>query len=195
MSQNKLKREDAFTRLNIAKINQEWRSILRQLKCDELRSEIRCAEELCKLSIDRKNQIIQRLLSDLSDSEEMYSTNLQSHSQNVLKLTAIHKERLKFWSEFYAREKAILLKDFRGDIEIDKLSFEQSKGELESFYYALDEEIKRDRTKNRLQAQKRYDGFKDMVSVTLICGIRILLCDYPSRHNYCELVQLDIAII
>lgn len=95
----------------------------------------------------------------------MYSTNLQSHSQNVLKLTAIHKERLKFWSEFYAREKTILLKDFRGDIEIDKLAFEQSKGELESFFYALDEEIGRDRTKNRLEAQKRYDGFKDMVSV------------------------------
>lgn len=116
------------------------------------------------MAIDRKNQIIQRLLSGLDESEEMYSTSLQSHSQIVFKLTAIHEERLKFWSDFYAREKDILLKDFRRDIQVDRLSFEQSNRELECFYFALDEEIGIDRTKHQTKAQKRLDGFKDMVS-------------------------------
>ncbi|KAL1140265.1 hypothetical protein AAG570_000197 [Ranatra chinensis] len=33
---NKLKHEEGFTRLNSAKINQQWRQTLRQIKCKEL---------------------------------------------------------------------------------------------------------------------------------------------------------------
>jgi L-rhamnose mutarotase len=38
--QNKLKHEEAFTRLNLAKINQQWRQILRQIKTKELKQEL-----------------------------------------------------------------------------------------------------------------------------------------------------------
>lgn len=162
-TQNKLKREDAFTRLNMAKINQEWRGILRQLKCDELRSEIRCAEKLCELSVDRKNQIIQRLLSDLDVSEELYCKNLQSHAQNVLRLQSIHEERLKFWSTFYATEKGKVLKEFNDDMKSKKICFEKSKGELECVHYAIDDEIRRDRTRNHSKAEKQLNEFRDMV--------------------------------
>uniref|UniRef100_A0A1B0CZ04 Dynein regulatory complex subunit 2 n=1 Tax=Phlebotomus papatasi TaxID=29031 RepID=A0A1B0CZ04_PHLPP len=80
---NKLKREDAFTRLNMAKINQEWRSILRQLKCEELKEEIKCVEVFCGDSIEHKNQVIRRLLCDLDESEELYSTMLHAHVENI----------------------------------------------------------------------------------------------------------------
>lgn len=148
----------------MAKINQEWRSTLRQIKCDELRLEIRCAEELCKVSIDRKNQIIQRCLSDLEESEKVYAKNLQSHSQNVQRLTAIHKERLKFWFDFYAQEKAVLLKEFRDDVIKNRRSFEESKTDLECVYFAINEEIGLNHTKNQNKAQKRLDEIQDMVS-------------------------------
>jgi hypothetical protein len=35
-----LKHEEAFTRLNLAKINQQWRQILRQIKTKELKQEL-----------------------------------------------------------------------------------------------------------------------------------------------------------
>lgn len=162
--QNKLKREDAFTRLNLAKINQEWRSILRQLKCDELRNDIIKSAELCKLSLDRKDQIIQRLLLDLEESEEIFSKNLQSHSHIMFKLSAIHEERLRFWCDFYTREKSILLGKFYQDIALDKQAFENSKCDLECFYFYLDEEIRRDDTKTWNKAQTRLDGFRNLVS-------------------------------
>jgi hypothetical protein len=38
--QNKLKHEEAFTRLNLAKIKQQWRQILRQVKTKELKQEL-----------------------------------------------------------------------------------------------------------------------------------------------------------
>lgn len=148
----------------MAKINQEWRTILRQLKCDELRADIKTAENLCVVSIDRKNRIIQRLLKDLDDSEEVYAKNLQSHTQNVLKLVDIHEKRLEFWYDFYSQEKEILLKEFYEDIKTNQAALVQSKAELECVYYALEEETAVDRTKNQNKAQKTLDGFRDMVS-------------------------------
>lgn len=38
--QNKLKKEEAFTRLNTAKLNQQWRHNLRTFKCKELKDEM-----------------------------------------------------------------------------------------------------------------------------------------------------------
>lgn len=38
--QNKLKHEEAFTRLNLAKINQQWRHILRQIKTKEMKQDV-----------------------------------------------------------------------------------------------------------------------------------------------------------
>lgn len=124
--------------------------------------------------------IIQRLLSDLEEAEEMFSKNLQSHSQIILKLTTIHEERLKFWSEFYNHEKEILLKRFHEDISKDKANFEASKCDLECFYFALDEEIKTDVAKTRNKAQNRVDGFRNMVS-----PFKTQLSGCPSHHNWC----------
>lgn len=67
-----MKREEAFSRLNLAKINQEWRSILRNIKCNELKSEIKSVEQYFDDALTRKNDIIQRLLNDLDENEEMY---------------------------------------------------------------------------------------------------------------------------
>lgn len=38
--QNKLDKEEVFARINTAKINQEWRYILRKIKCKQMASDI-----------------------------------------------------------------------------------------------------------------------------------------------------------
>lgn len=70
----------------MAKINQEWRSILRQIKCQELRNEIIDVERHFRDSLDQKNRIIRRLLADLDEAEELYSTLQQSHAENIERL-------------------------------------------------------------------------------------------------------------
>lgn len=80
---NKLKREEAFSRLNMAKINQEWRSILRNIKCVELRNEAKNVQTYFVDAFQRKNQTINRLLSELDQQEEMYATLLNSHMDSI----------------------------------------------------------------------------------------------------------------
>lgn len=84
--QNKLKKEDAFTRLNVAKIKSEWRDILRKIKCRELQQDLKAIKKECDESIHRKNSVIRRLLSDLDESEEIYSAMLHSHMNIIEKL-------------------------------------------------------------------------------------------------------------
>lgn len=83
---NKLKREEAFTRLNMAKINQEWRAILRNIKCIELRNEAKNVQTYFVDAFQRKNQTINRLLNELDQQEEMYATLLNSHMESIDKL-------------------------------------------------------------------------------------------------------------
>lgn len=84
--QNKLKKEDAFTRLNVAKIKSEWRDILRKIKCKQLHEDLKAIKKECDESIQRKNAVIRRLLADLDESEEIYSTMLHSHMNIIEKL-------------------------------------------------------------------------------------------------------------
>lgn len=88
-SQNKLKREEAFSRLNLAKINEEWRTILRTCKCQELRDEIKEVEKYFGDALVRKNQMVHRLLVDLDESEELYATMSHAHIRNIDMLISI----------------------------------------------------------------------------------------------------------
>lgn len=70
----------------MAKINQEWRSILRNIKCVELRNEAKNVQTYFNDAFQRKNQTIKRLLNELDQQEEMYSTMLNAHMGTINKL-------------------------------------------------------------------------------------------------------------
>lgn len=70
----------------MAKINQEWRSILRQVKVQELRKDMVELQKFFQERLDRKDGVIKRLLNDIDIAEDMYSTLQQSHMENVNKM-------------------------------------------------------------------------------------------------------------
>lgn len=70
----------------MAKINQEWRSILRQVKIQELRREIIDVESFFKEALKRKDQVIHRLIAHIESTEDMYANLQQSHMENITKI-------------------------------------------------------------------------------------------------------------
>lgn len=60
-SKNKLKREEAFSRLNTAKINEQWRFILRQIKCKEFYEDVTYLWKNFDRMINNKDKIVQLL--------------------------------------------------------------------------------------------------------------------------------------
>lgn len=85
----------------MAKINQEWRSILRQVKCQELRKEIVDMEKYSKDMLDHKDGVIKRLLHDLDVAHSQHDNSSQTHMEMLqhfmrefLYIVSLHTERI-----------------------------------------------------------------------------------------------------
>ncbi|XP_017004315.2 dynein regulatory complex subunit 2 [Drosophila takahashii] len=136
---NKLKREDAFGRLNMAKINQEWRSILRQVKIQELRREIVDVESFFQEALKRKDQVIHRLIAHIESTEDMYANLQQSHMENITKIVDTHRSRIEFFRGIYEDDKQAVLSQWEQDSAGFKEMHAQKQQQLECVFYQLEE--------------------------------------------------------
>ncbi|EDV37598.1 uncharacterized protein Dana_GF11331 [Drosophila ananassae] len=136
---NKLKREDAFGRLNMAKINQEWRSILRQVKIQELRREIIDVESFFKEALKRKDQVIHRLIAHIESTEDMYANLQQSHMENITQIVDTHRSRIEFFRRIYEDDKQAVLSEWEQDSARFKEMHALKQQQLECVFYQLEE--------------------------------------------------------
>lgn len=81
--QKKIKKEDAFTRLNMAKINQNWHQIMRKIKVKEMKDEVEHLKQLIERLVETKNRRIENLVIELEEAEEQYMHNFNSHSTHL----------------------------------------------------------------------------------------------------------------
>ncbi|XP_023306583.2 dynein regulatory complex subunit 2 [Lucilia cuprina] len=160
---NKLKREEAFCRLNMAKINQEWRSILRQVKCQELRKEIIEMEKYCKNMMDHKDNVIRRLLNDLEVAHSQHDNMSQAHMEMVQHFINIQQQRLEFFRDNYESEKQLMLQEFQDDHNKLKELSTDAREHLECVYYQL--EAKNDSQKN--EAHEKFLGQLDDIKAEM----------------------------
>uniref|UniRef100_A0A182P6I3 Dynein regulatory complex subunit 2 n=1 Tax=Anopheles epiroticus TaxID=199890 RepID=A0A182P6I3_9DIPT len=164
---NKLKREDAFARLNLAKINQEWRSILRNIKCKELKEEVEAVEKTCTECIENKNTVIKRLLCDLDESEDLYSTMLHAHMERVEKIIRIHNDRVNFLMELYELDKKEIIENYQREMELYKSKKFELQKDLECVFYGLAEKARTDRIRNEEEHMLKKDELKNSMILKL----------------------------
>ncbi|XP_076684371.1 dynein regulatory complex subunit 2 [Andrena cerasifolii] len=93
-TKNKLKREEVFSRLNIVKINEKWRYVLRQIKCQELYENVKRLNETSDRKIKLQNDTIHHLHHELEIADENYRRLQEAHI--VLIDTIIGKYAEKF---------------------------------------------------------------------------------------------------
>ncbi|XP_003244887.1 dynein regulatory complex subunit 2-like isoform X2 [Acyrthosiphon pisum] len=110
---SKLKKEEAFTRLNTAKLNQQWRHNLRQIKCKELKDEMMTMENRFQILLDCKNDHIDMLLRDLEDAEEQNLKQYGAHAEIVSQFLSIHEKSLQELHARYEHKKQLLLDELK----------------------------------------------------------------------------------
>ncbi|XP_053670885.1 dynein regulatory complex subunit 2 [Anopheles nili] len=164
---NKLKKEDAFARLNLAKINQEWRSVLRNIKCKELKEEVEAVEKTCTECIENKNAVIKRLLCDLDESEDLYSTMLHAHMERVEKIIRIHNDRVNFLMELYELDKREIIENYQREMELYKSKKFELQKDLECVFYGLAEKARTDRIRNEEEHMLKKDELKNSMILKL----------------------------
>lgn len=76
-----MKREEAFSRLNTAKINEQWRFILRRIKCKELHENVEYLWKNFDRMMKTKDLIIRHLYNELETTDMDHRRLQEAHIQ------------------------------------------------------------------------------------------------------------------
>lgn len=108
--------EAQFAKLNSAKIQNQWRKLMRLAKVESLRKDLEIMSQNHEREVDMKDAIIQMLDRDLDEAEEQYQTALRSHLQNVDSLIDLYNSKVRqLESEFEAE-----IRQMQGDFQTER---------------------------------------------------------------------------
>ncbi|XP_044022644.1 dynein regulatory complex subunit 2 [Siniperca chuatsi] len=100
---DKLQKEQKNTAVNLLKLNDSWRAILRQTRAAELRKDITVLSQTFERHLDGLDSVIQNLQRDLQEAERQSARVRRLHLQHMESLWAHQDKRLKFvqqhWEE------------------------------------------------------------------------------------------------
>ncbi|XP_038642568.1 dynein regulatory complex subunit 2 [Scyliorhinus canicula] len=136
---DKLSKEEHNTRLNTLKLNEKWRTVMREAKAAELRNDIEILSQTFERIVDRKDGVIRALTKDLEEAEEQYATALRNHIQNVDKLVDLQRSRLLLIENEFEAELASLKEEFDAERQQMIVQHEQEMTNLEDIMYAMDQ--------------------------------------------------------
>ncbi|KAK4873841.1 hypothetical protein RN001_013201 [Aquatica leii] len=154
---NKLKKEDGFSRLNIAKINQYWHQIMRADKCEYMRKDVEHLKKWINKTIAIKNNTIKKLIDELDWQEDLYGKNFQAHSKHIDNILAFHYKNLDEIANQYKNDQKLLL--YVGSTEKHEIE-EQNQTEVEhlkTIIYGQEDTFKHEETEIREFYLKRMD--------------------------------------
>ncbi|KAI9309711.1 coiled-coil domain-containing protein 65-like protein, partial [Zopfochytrium polystomum] len=87
--------EEKNSRLNLLKIQNKWREIMKAAKAADLQSQVESLHHIHQRHIDRKNATIAALEQDVKEAEEQFATALQTHCINTDTLIDLQLGRLE----------------------------------------------------------------------------------------------------
>ncbi|GAA6096182.1 dynein regulatory complex subunit 2 [Tachysurus ichikawai] len=148
---DKLQKEERNSKTNLHKLNQQWRSSLRQTRAAELREDFAILSQTFERVVDCKDNVIKLLLSDLSEAEQQSALVHRAHLQCLDHLLEIQKSRLaaleshwntnvKELSTDYSTEREQILKRHQQETEY----LEAASFALEQRYAGIDHEARQD---------------------------------------------------
>eukprot|EP00501_MAST-03F_sp_TOSAG23-6_P000091 GSMAST32.ASY1.ANO1.93.1 assembled CDS len=114
-------REQKNSRMNLLKIQNQWRKIMRLAKVQSLRKDIDVLAQSHERDVDRKDAIIQMLDRDLEEAEEQYQMALRVHLQNTDKLLELQDNRLLALENSFSTE----LSQIQEDMNIERKYMEK----------------------------------------------------------------------
>ncbi|XP_066518970.1 dynein regulatory complex subunit 2 [Hoplias malabaricus] len=91
---DKLQKEERNSTINLHKLTQQWRAVLRQTRAAELRNDIAILSQTFERVVDRKDSVIKSLVSDLTEAEQQSALALRAHLRCLDRLLELQKGRL-----------------------------------------------------------------------------------------------------
>ena len=137
MLQEKLTREEKFTRNNIFKLNTQWLAVMRAAKSKELKKEIEILSQTFGRIIDRKDTVIKASSKDIEEAEEQYNRALRSFFEAIEKMIGKKNKSNEKYSlvlitylEMHSTTIDRLLDQYEQDVEQVKYEFREERARI-----------------------------------------------------------------
>ncbi|XP_053609962.1 dynein regulatory complex subunit 2 [Plodia interpunctella] len=194
---NKLDKEEAYSRMNTAKINQEWRYILRKIKCKQMALDIQGMMTSFNFMMERKDRLLKFLLESIEDADDQHRHAFQTHTENLSYFLNIGTVRLDKLQAEYDYQKNTLLENWdKEELEITekqeraefKLRIITFKQECDFQTFKKEKELQRATSKNdaRLEHEEELRSFcrpKQLEIEGYWAKLREVYNSYLEQHN------------
>jgi hypothetical protein len=137
-----LAEEARFAKLNLAKIQNQWRKLMRLAKVESLRKDLEIMSQNHEREVDMKDAIIQMLDRDLDEAEEQYQMALRSHLQNVDALIDLYNHKVRQLESEFEAEIRQLQNDFQTERTEIVTKHAAAKGELMDIIELVEQQFK-----------------------------------------------------
>ncbi|KAM8736727.1 dynein regulatory complex subunit 2 isoform 1-T4 [Acanthopagrus schlegelii] len=139
---DKLQREERNTAVNLLKLNEGWRSILRQTRTVELREDIAVLSQTFERRLDALDSIIRNLEGDLQEAERQAAQVRRLHLQHLERLRAQRDKRLMFVQQQWEDGLQHLSSMFSSERKQTQASRLQQRADLEDAMFSLEQQHK-----------------------------------------------------
>ncbi|KAM6981394.1 dynein regulatory complex subunit 2 [Aplochiton taeniatus] len=158
---DKLQKEERNSAVNVHKLTQQWRAVLRQTRAAELRSDVAVISQTFERVLDRKDSVIKCLVCDLSEAEQQSAQALRSHLQCVDCLLALQKGRLASLEQQWGSSLGELGLEFNSERSQVMSQHQQEFAYLEDVTFAMEQYYSEADSEARQDYQSTRDDIKN----------------------------------
>ncbi|XP_023687004.2 dynein regulatory complex subunit 2 [Paramormyrops kingsleyae] len=136
---DKLQKEERNSAVNRLKLTQQWRTVLRKARVEELYRDVAVLSQTFERILDHKDSIVKSLVSDLMEAEQQSSLAVSSHLQFVDRLLDLHKARLESLQQTWANELEELSQEFNAERVLLTSQHQAESTYLQDVSFAMDD--------------------------------------------------------
>lgn len=162
--------EQKYTRMNLLKIQNQWRKIMRLAKVSELRKDIEVIKQSHERDVDRKDAIIQMLDRDTEEAEEQYQMALRRHLENIDKLLELQDSRLLALETGFMTQLDALSTEFTFERFYIEKVHQREKQELLDIISTVD----RDESEREAELKQEFDQSREEIRNKNLEDINVL---------------------
>ncbi|XP_060938198.1 dynein regulatory complex subunit 2 [Limanda limanda] len=138
--EDKLQKEERNRAVNLLKLSDGWRSILRQVRASELRKDIDVLSHTFDRQLDAVDDVIKRLGRDLQEAELQAAQVQQLHLQHVERLWAQQEKHLVVLQRQWEEGLQHLSCTFTSDRSQMQIHSQQQRADLEDAKFSVEQQ-------------------------------------------------------
>lgn len=131
--------EERLTRLNAAKVHNQWRAIMRLAKAEELRGQVAVAAQTHERQVDRADARIVALQRDVEAAEEQHQTAARAHLAVVDSLVNFQSRRVRDLDDEFRRDARALEEEFENERREISAAHQRQRRDLLELMRAMEE--------------------------------------------------------